>query len=83
MGFSAETENLIKNTGKKRSEKHLDLIVANNVGDPAIGFDSDQNEITVLGHQLNISFPKSSKKTLARKLIEIIAEKSLESIAYE
>ncbi len=82
VGFAAETENLIKNAEKKLREKDLDLIVANNVGDPTIGFDSDLNEVTVLGHELNKSFPKSSKKTLARNLIAFIAERCLESIAY-
>ena len=81
-GFAAETENLIKNAEKKRREKGLDLIVANNVSDPTIGFDSDLNEVTVLGHELNKCFPKCSKRILARNLVAFIGEKSLESIAY-
>ena len=82
VGFAAETENLIKNAEKKLREKGLDLIVANNVSDPTIGFDSDLNEVTVLGRELNKSFPKSSKKTLARNLVAVIADKCVESIAY-
>tara|TARA_B100001093_G_scaffold478631_1_gene506977 strand:- start:16 stop:1236 length:1221 start_codon:yes stop_codon:yes gene_type:complete len=82
VGFAAETENLIKNAEKKLREKDLDLIVANNVSDPTIGFNSDLNEVTVLGHQLHKTFPKSSKKTLARNLVVVIAEKCLDSISY-
>ena len=48
VGFAAETENLIKNAEKKLREKDLDLIVANNVSDPTIGFDSDLNEVCLL-----------------------------------
>ena len=82
VGFAAETENLIKNAEKKLKEKDLDLIVANNVSDPTIGFDSDLNEVTVLGQGLNQSFPKCSKKTLARNLVAVIADKCRESTAY-
>ena len=82
VGFAAETENLIENAEKKLRGKGLDLIVANNVSDPTIGFDSDLNEVTVLGHQLHKTFPKSSKKTLARNLVAVIAEKCLEPTAY-
>ena len=49
--------------------------MANNVSDSSIGFDSDLNEITVLGHQLCKKFPKSSKQNLARNLVAVIAER--------
>ena len=82
VGFAAETENLIGNAEKKLNEKSLNLIVANNISDPGIGFDSDLNEVTVLGHQLCKKFPKSSKKNLARKLIALIAKELSESEIY-
>ena len=82
MGFAAETENLLENAEKKLTEKNLNLIVANNVSDPSIGFDSDLNEVTVLGHQLRKNFPKSSKKNLARNLVTVIAERLIESEIY-
>ncbi|MBC10003.1 MAG: bifunctional phosphopantothenoylcysteine decarboxylase/phosphopantothenate--cysteine ligase CoaBC [Gammaproteobacteria bacterium] len=82
VGFAAETENLIGNAKKKLNEKSLNLIVANNIGDPEIGFDSDLNEVTVLGHHLCEKFPKSSKKNLARKLVAFIAKELRESEIY-
>ena len=82
VGFAAETENLLENAEKKLTEKNLNLIVANNVSDPSIGFNSDLNEVTVLGHQLCKNFPKSSKKNLARNLVNVIAERLTESEIY-
>ena len=48
VGFAAETENLIANAQKKLITKKLDLIVANDVSNQEIGFDSDNNEVTIL-----------------------------------
>jgi phosphopantothenoylcysteine decarboxylase/phosphopantothenate--cysteine ligase len=48
IGFSAETEDLEKNAQKKLAAKRLDLIVANNVGAPGSGFESDTNQVTLL-----------------------------------
>ena len=42
-GFAAETQDLEVNAQKKLQHKHLDLIIANQVGKPEGGFDSDQN----------------------------------------
>jgi phosphopantothenoylcysteine decarboxylase/phosphopantothenate--cysteine ligase len=47
VGFAAETENLKKNAEKKLSEKNLDMIVGNLVGDPLSGFGSDTNKVTL------------------------------------
>ena len=82
VGFAAETENLITNAKRKLREKSLNLIVANNVSDSSIGFDSDLNEITVLGHQLCKKFPKSSKQNLARNLVAVIAERLIQPEIY-
>ena len=48
VGFAAETENLVTNAKRKLSDKNLDLIVANDVSDESIGFDSDENEVTLI-----------------------------------
>ncbi|RMF95510.1 MAG: bifunctional phosphopantothenoylcysteine decarboxylase/phosphopantothenate--cysteine ligase CoaBC [Candidatus Schekmanbacteria bacterium] len=48
VGFSAETENLIKNASKKLKEKNCDLIVANDIGKKGAGFQSDTNIVTLL-----------------------------------
>ena len=48
IGFAAETQNIIENAKKKLKEKNLDLIIANDVSDDSIGFDSDENEVYLI-----------------------------------
>jgi phosphopantothenoylcysteine decarboxylase / phosphopantothenate---cysteine ligase len=47
IGFAAETINLEKNSKKKLIEKNCDWIIANNVSNKKIGFDSDFNEVKI------------------------------------
>ena len=46
IGFAAETDD-IKNNAKKLMEKNCDWIIANDVSNKSIGFDSDFNEVTI------------------------------------
>ena len=48
IGFSAETENLIKNSKIKMHEKFCDMIIANDVSKKDRGFHSDYNEVLIL-----------------------------------
>lgn len=48
VGFAAETENLLANAKAKMVSKGLDLIVANDVSKPGVGFGHDTNEVTIL-----------------------------------
>jgi phosphopantothenoylcysteine decarboxylase / phosphopantothenate---cysteine ligase len=48
VGFAAETENIFENAAGKLKKKNLDLIVANDVSRPGIGFGSDNNEVTII-----------------------------------
>ncbi len=76
VGFSAETENLYKNSLKKIQEKHCDIIVANDVSKSDTGFNSDYNEVTIIdkrGHFKKIR--KNSKKFIAA----IVAKKIVEN----
>lgn len=75
VGFAAETENLIKNATKKLSDKNLDLIVANDVSDISIGFDSDENEVTLITNKEQKKIKKSSKKNISKKIVQYIAQK--------
>jgi phosphopantothenoylcysteine decarboxylase/phosphopantothenate--cysteine ligase len=47
VGFAAETDDLIDNALRKLAAKHLDLIVANDVGAPSTGFQHDTNAVTM------------------------------------
>ena len=48
IGFAAETEDLLANARRKLQEKNLDLIVANDVGQPGAGFDVETNIVRLL-----------------------------------
>src|SRR4029078_9935834 len=49
VAFAAETQNVESNAREKLLRKNADLVVANDVADTSIGFDSDQNEVVVIG----------------------------------
>lgn len=73
VGFAAETEDVIKQAEAKRKRKHMDMIIANHVGGD-VGFGSDENAVTVIGHHIKESIPKTPKRKLARQLIAMIAQ---------
>ena len=76
VGFAAETNNIEENSRKKLIEKNCDWIIANDVSDKSIGFDSDFNEVTVFYKNKQIEkFPRMSKTLLADKIIERIISK--------
>ncbi|MEC7269029.1 MAG: bifunctional phosphopantothenoylcysteine decarboxylase/phosphopantothenate--cysteine ligase CoaBC [Pseudomonadota bacterium] len=75
IGFAAETDDLINNAEKKLVEKNLDLIVANDVSDQSIGFDSDENEVTLITKLEKKVIKKTSKKNVSKKIVEFIAQK--------
>ena len=76
VGFAAETQNLLDYAARKLKDKNLDLIVANDVANPSIGFNSEENAITIIDRELQpTSFAQSSKGKIARQLIAFIADR--------
>jgi phosphopantothenoylcysteine decarboxylase/phosphopantothenate--cysteine ligase len=74
VGFAAETENVIAYARSKLERKGLDLVIANDVSQSDIGFNSDDNEVVVVGAGGEIAMPRASKAALAENLIALIAE---------
>lgn len=72
VGFAAETENLLETAKAKRKRKHIDILIANEVGEGK-GIGSDDNAVIVLGEELEITLPSTPKPKLARQLITMIA----------
>ncbi len=73
LGFSAETNDIIENSQKKINEKNCDWLIANDVSNKEIGFDSDFNEVSILyknGEIENIS--KDKKSVIANKIVKKI-----------
>jgi len=76
VGFAAETEDLLKNARKKLEQKKLDLIIANDVSDKSIGFDSNENEVTLITSSIELLFNRNSKKKISKKILEFISKTS-------
>ncbi|EIK46611.1 phosphopantothenoylcysteine decarboxylase/phosphopantothenate--cysteine ligase [Cellvibrio sp. BR] len=75
VGFAAESENLLDYGRAKLVHKKLDLVIANNISDSRIGFNSDENAVTVIDEHSNHELSQRSKQQLARELIALIARK--------
>jgi phosphopantothenoylcysteine decarboxylase/phosphopantothenate--cysteine ligase len=74
VGFAAETEDVENYARGKLERKNLDLVIANDVSDRTIGFNSDDNEVLVVENTGAEAIPKINKSILARQLIARIAE---------
>lgn len=74
VGFAAETENLLENARAKCLKKECDLIIANDISRSDIGFDSPENEVTLVYPDNSKTLPQESKEHLAFYLIEIIED---------
>ncbi|MGK0187820.1 MAG: phosphopantothenoylcysteine decarboxylase/phosphopantothenate--cysteine ligase [Verrucomicrobiales bacterium] len=75
VGFAAETTNVAINARAKLDRKGCDMIVANDVSQPGIGFDSDHNAVTIFfSDEGSTVIPKASKQAIANELVRIIAE---------
>ena len=70
IGFAAETNNLTEYAKKKLSEKNCDWIIANDVSNPLIGFESDFNEVSIFYKNMKYEkLPKMKKSLLAEKIV--------------
>ena len=75
VGFAAETENIEENSRKKLTEKNLNMIISNDVSNKSIGFDSDDNEVTIYTENEKILIEKDTKFKVAQKIINEIVNK--------
>lgn len=73
VGFAAETQNLLDYAANKLRDKNLDLIVANDVSSSSIGFDSEDNAVTVIDrNHRQTHFEQTSKSKIASQLVTLI-----------
>ena len=75
VGFAAETENIEENSRKKLTEKNLNMIISNDVSNKSIGFESDDNEVTIYTENEKILIEKDTKFKVAQKIINEIVNK--------
>jgi len=74
VGFAAETRDVLQYARGKLARKKLDLIIANDVSRSDIGFNSDQNAVTVVSAEGERELPCAPKRQLASQLIRMIAD---------
>jgi len=74
VGFAAETQNLLTYAETKMLKKGADIIIANDVSVEGIGFNSDDNEVTLVSREGNHTISRASKKQVARQLITKITQ---------
>lgn len=73
VGFAAETHDLLANARSKMERKHLDLIVANDVGAEHVGFAHDTNAVTLLRPDAEpVEIDLAGKRDVARAVINTI-----------
>jgi phosphopantothenoylcysteine decarboxylase/phosphopantothenate--cysteine ligase len=76
VAFAAETDSVESNAREKLVRKNADLIVANDVADPTIGFDSDQNAVTVIARDgSSTRIERAAKIVVANRLLDLIVER--------
>ena len=76
VGFSAETDNLVKNSIKKMQDKFCDIMIANDVSKKEVGINSDLNEVIIIDKNGKTEkIKKNSKKFIA----SVIAKKIIET----
>ena len=78
VGFAAETQNLIQSALEKLRNKKLDLIVANDISAPGIGFQSDNNQVTLVDSNEQVeNLPRMAKQEIANILLDKISRAAL------
>ena len=76
IGFAAETNNLVENSLTKLEEKNCDWIVVNDVSDTSIGFNSDNNQVSIFyKNKTNETLDKMSKSLVATELVNRVITK--------
>ncbi len=73
VAFAAETDDVESNARTKLQNKGADLIVANDVSDPSIGFDSDDNEVLVIARDgSSTRIEKAPKLVVANRILDLV-----------
>lgn len=75
VGFAAETDDLLANASAKLRRKNLDLVVANDVSAPGVGFQHDTNAVTILGADgSSLVVPLSDKSSIAHAVLDSVCQ---------
>jgi phosphopantothenoylcysteine decarboxylase/phosphopantothenate--cysteine ligase len=75
VGFAAEHGGDPAAHGRLKLErKRVDAVVVNDISDPAIGFESDENEVTIVTASGAQAVPRGPKTAVARAIVDAVEE---------
>ncbi|MDI6900314.1 MAG: bifunctional phosphopantothenoylcysteine decarboxylase/phosphopantothenate--cysteine ligase CoaBC [Anaerosomatales bacterium] len=75
IGFAAETTDVVGNAREKLRAKRLDMVVANDVSDPALGFGTEANRVHIITPDAEEALPVLDKRVIARELLDRVASR--------
>ena len=76
VAFAAETNAIEANAKEKLERKNADLIVANDVSDTTIGFDSDDNEVLIIARDGSTTrLEKAPKFVIANRILDLVVQR--------
>ncbi|MFT7337598.1 MAG: phosphopantothenoylcysteine decarboxylase/phosphopantothenate--cysteine ligase [Marinobacter maritimus] len=74
VGFAAETSDVARYAKGKMQRKNLRMVVANDVSAPGLGFNSENNAVTVFWPSGQETIGPDTKKAIASRLVALISE---------
>ena len=74
VGFAAETSDAVARARAKRAKKNVDLIVANDVSQPGVGFDADTNAVTLVSADDERAIPLQGKDRIAAAILDRVEQ---------
>ncbi len=74
VGFAAETANLVENAKGKLARKNLDIVVANDVSQPKVGFGHDTNAVTIVTKSGTSTVALADKHTVAAHVLDSVEQ---------
>ena len=75
VGFAAETDDVVDNARGKLQRKNLDLVVANDVSAPGVGFGHNTNEVTIVGADGSETLVQlADKHTIATAVLDSVVK---------
>ncbi|HEY0390373.1 MAG TPA: bifunctional phosphopantothenoylcysteine decarboxylase/phosphopantothenate--cysteine ligase CoaBC [Solirubrobacterales bacterium] len=74
VAFAAEAGDNVERAREKLARKKADLIVLNDISSPAIGFESQENAVTLIDSAGDTRVPQASKDAIAETILERVDE---------
>ena len=82
IGFAAETQNMVEEAKRKMRTKNCDMVVGNLVSQQGIGFESDENEVTLVLRTGEVEkIAQALKREIADRILDQVQRLRLGTVA--